>query len=208
MFQSIYKEKYMSFVSSIREEEKISFITLGPEGTSSYNTIVALKQQIKKLNPEISVDIVLKNNFDLVFQSLYEGKAMYAMVPAAYEKITEFFWEPSYENVFNFSYNTPLYGLVCRVNEDLEEKEELVVASCPAVEKLFNGLKESLAISEIPVRNLRTHSTTEAAKAVVDGKADLAITNESSAEKFGHAIKFISSKLNSQMLWCIFKKKV
>lgn len=207
MFKEISEQKYSNFVAELQAKDEVSFATLGPIGTSSYNTLLALFDEVKMINKNILLNIDLKDNFDLVYDELNQNKSMYAMVPAAYERVTDFFWSPQFENVYNFTYSTPLYGLVTTCENDYKEKDSLVVASCPAVEKLFYTLKEGLAIEDIPITYLRTHSTTEAALAVVEKKADLAITNESSVQEYEKDLVFISEKLSSQMLWCIFKKR-
>lgn len=207
MFKETTEQKYIDFVSALQKKDSVSFVTLGPIGTSSYNTLVALLDKIKNINVNISLSINLEDNFDYVYDALNENKTMYAMVPAAYERVTDFFWSPQFENVYNFTYRTPLYGLVSTYNNTLKKKENLVVATCPAVEKLFYSLKKNLDVDNIPISYMRTHSTTEAALAVVHKEADLAVTNESSVAEFKDELEFISEKLASEMLWCLFKKK-
>ena len=86
-------------------------------------------------------------------------------------------------------------------------KESLVVASCPAVAKLFDTLKKDSDINDNPITYIRTSSTAEAALAVMDQKADIAVTNETSTRKFSGELVFISPQKQSEMLWCVFKRK-
>jgi len=111
MFNDSAKKSIESLIDQIINN-RISFITLGPAGTSSHATLLALSEEIKRLRPDTDVEISLKNTFDEVYRiMLIENSESFALVPAAYERVTEFFWNSELENIYNFSYNTPRYGL-------------------------------------------------------------------------------------------------
>lgn len=207
MFNDSEKKSIESLIDQIINN-RISFITLGPTGTSSHATLLALSEEIKRLRPDTDIEISLKNTFDEVYRiMLVEDSESFALVPAAYERVTEFFWNSEFENIYNFSYHTPPYGLAVKKEFKKTNKESLVVASCPAVAKLFDTLKKDSDINDNPITYIKTSSTTEAALAVMNQKADVAVTNETSTRKFSGELVFISPQKQSEMLWCVFKRK-
>lgn len=60
-----------------------------------------------------------------------------ALVPSAYERVTDFFWDVSLENCLNFIFPTPQYGLVCKNEYQVQPDKNVTVATCHAVEHII-----------------------------------------------------------------------
>ncbi len=201
------KNKNDQFIQEFIEKNNIKISTLGPAGTSSSVTAEYLVKELKKVNEKCKSEIVLQNNFDLVFHDLFEGKADYALVPTAYEKVTDYFWCEQFYNVLNFIYCTPKYGVVSKMDFKVHDANVIKMASCPAVENMiyYNdmGIRK-----EIQIEIVHAHSTAEAVKFVCTGKADLGITNETSLnEHIGEGVKFISKLYQAEILWALFGRR-
>ena len=99
--------------------------TLGPKETSSEQTLNYLISQWKL--QQISVNSHLFDSFTELKESLLQDHVDLALVPHAYERINDFYMEPSFKLGFIFTYPTPVYGLAKRKNE------EIVLENCTLV---------------------------------------------------------------------------
>ncbi len=179
--------------------------TLGPQGTTSYFATQYFIEYIKKYNRHIEAEILLEEKFDIVTKDLLEGNVDLIIVPNAYEKITDMYWNPRLSNLFTFLLETPKYAIASRVGEDMKERQNFKLASCSPVLCLVDYFMEELNIPAESYEIIRANSTTRAAEMVENKVVDMAITNATSIED--RDLEFISSKLSAQVLWSIFCKK-
>ena len=61
-----------------------------------------------------------------------ETEMDFALVPSAYERVTDFFWDMKLENCMNFIFPTPQYGLVCKNDYHIDNNENITIATCHA----------------------------------------------------------------------------
>lgn len=193
-------------VEEVKWKDSIVIGTLGPHGTSSHRAINFILPYFKNENMECDCSIKLQNNFNGVFHDLDKEHIDYALVPTAYERVTDFFWYDKFQNVLNFIYETPPYGLVCRGDFDHENPPETVrIATCRAVENMLDYFYFS------PYRNcevVEVSSTTQAVMALLENKADVCITNQTSYDLHkDQGIRFISEKFKADIVWSLFKKQ-
>lgn len=204
---TIFANQYHDLITKILLKKDLSIGTLGPEATSSYQ---ALKFFISNLYAMRQLDYtkMLYDNFDGVLDGLLDRKIDLALVPSAYCDITRFFWHPNLKNVYTFSYPTPEYGIVAKMGYSIKENKHVCVSSCEPVKFLIDYLlKEEM--SEHEFTTVITPSTTTALQAMIDGKADIAITNRTSYKKYAinHELQFITDCFNTQMIWSVFANK-
>ncbi|RCX16333.1 hypothetical protein DFR58_11178 [Anaerobacterium chartisolvens] len=188
------------------QRKSVCIGTLGPVGTTSYNAAMYFYKYLKEIKNDLYIDIQLWDNFDLVFRYLLDKKVDLIVVPNAYEKITEMYWEPELKNLFSFLLETPAYGLATKRDEkDRVIKEKVRIASCRPVicliDKLIRGVIDSKEGYELVLAN----STTKAAEMVINGIAEYAVTNETSIEN--KELEFVSGTFSAEVLWSIFCKK-
>ncbi len=175
--------------------------TLGPKETSSEQTLNYLITQWKL--QDISVTSHLFNNFTELKESLLEDQVDLALVPHAYERINDFYMEPSFKLGFIFTYPTPVYGLAKRKNAELVLENCTLVthpAPFPLLPYLLPGYPNKTNIKVEFV-----NSTSAAAIQVKQGLADLAITNENALKE--NDLEFISQYDKIEMSWSLFHKK-
>ena len=186
--------------------DKVIIGTLGPVGTSSYNALQYLTEQLTNFKRNIVFENKLYDNFDEVLIAIISKDMDFALIPSAYRDITKYFWNPTLKNAFTFIYPTPKYGIVSKTDYVYIENSPVRIAVCEPVECLIDTMwsKENVGKSFVKII---TPSTTKALEAVIEGNADLAITNETSFAKYSstHEIKFISDCFDSQMVWCLFQ---
>lgn len=202
---NVFRVKAENFLSRTKGCN-IRLGTLGAEGTTSSLAARYLERILKEENGT-STDIVYYNNFEEVHLRLSWEEIDYALVPHAYERITDYYWDNTLEPILYFVYNTPRYGIYTRP-DNLNNAENLAgknkkIAACPAVYKLI-----SILIPQEEQENLKlekVNSTESAAWHVCNNICELAVTNESSAEKYG--LVNISEIYNVEMSWAVFSKK-
>lgn len=202
-----FKEQYNKMVDKIAPMTKLSIGTLGPESTSSYQ---ALLYYINNLDIEKQLDYQIKlyDNFTDCLNEIDDGKIDLALVPSAYGDITKFFWNPNLTSIYTFSFPTPEYGIVSKIGYNIKENNEIKVASCEPVKFLLYTLLDD-EIRKHEHSMIITESTTKALESLIDGEADIAITNKTSFKKYAdeHEIQFITECFSTEMVWSIFSKK-
>lgn len=207
MMHGMFQDQYSKMVNKIIMMAHLSIGTLGPETTSSYQ---ALAYYISNLSKRTYMDYktILYDTFDECLEAIVADRIDLALVPSAYGQITKFFWNPNLKNIYTFSFPTPEYGIVSRAGYDLKQNKRIRVASCEPVKFLLNILlNEEMALHEPSI--LITPSTTKALEAMLEGRADIAITNRTSFLKYAdtYEIEFITDCFNTQMIWCVFAQK-
>lgn len=202
-----FQMQYQQFMDEIGQKDCIRIGTLGPSGTSSEQAVMYLTAELNKISPQSQFKTLLWDDFAHVFRALEERQMDYALIPSAYENITDFFWNFHFKNVLNFIYHTPDYGLISKTDFELSSRTRLKVASCHAVKGILQYLTDGL-LHNMDVEIVNSRSTTEAAILVLEGKADVGITNETSFELYKEfGLKFISKKYNTHIVWCLFTNK-
>lgn len=192
--------------NALYNSEKICVGTLGPDGTSSEIAVQYLIRTFEKTNPKCRYLIKLYNTFDEVYEAMRNYKIDYALIPAAYEKISEFFWCPEFRPVLSFIYDTPKYGIVRKKNRSYKHKKCIKLATCPAAHMVFDYLMKDIK-QECEIHVITTNSTVESAALVMESKADFGVTNESSYKKYGDGeMEFITNTYSSRMIWTLFKQ--
>lgn len=197
------KNKLFSRIEGL--EGRFTIGTLGPKGTTSYQTCKFLIENLEGIFGKINVEIKLYKTFDLVFNSLLTKQSDFILLPNAYPKITEFYWDSNLELLYTFLASTPEYGIVKQVQSELLNKKYLTIATCKAVEHLLVDLLETTKYKEIHHEVIEAYSTTASLKLLLDDKVDLAITNTTSLNEIGNDnAKLISKTLSAEVLWSIF----
>jgi len=175
--------------------------TLGPKETSSEQTLNYLITQWQA--QEISVTGHLFGTFTDVKTSLLKNEIDLALVPHAYERINDFYMEPSFKLGFIFTYPTPVYGLAKRKNEEIILENCTLVTHPAPLPLLPYLLPGDLNQNKIKIKFV--NSTSVAAIHLKQGLADLAITNENALRE--HDLEFISQYGKIEMSWSLFYKK-
>lgn len=202
---SPFIEQFEKFKFELRHKSSLKIVTLGPVGTSSNCAALFLVDELSKVNSACNYSIDLKDNFNEVYEQLRCNKTDYALVPAAYERITDFFWCKDFSNVLSFIYETPKYGIISKNDYVFSKSIDVKIASCPAVEKIVNFIGKDIQ-ENYNLELVRTFSTAQAAEFVANGITDIGVTNESSYEIYkGKGIKFITPRYSAKILWVIFK---
>jgi prephenate dehydratase len=190
------KDKLFEF---IKKHNYIKISTLGPSGTSSW---VSTKYFIDCLleffnNETYRFSLELYDDFDDVINHLINRKADMIVVPNAYEKIKDLYWDLRLNYIFTYIYDTPQYGLAAKYPYDFDQDRIYRIASCPAVftliEQLIPGIQHTI---------IEVSSTSMAAKYVCDDMADLAVTNETSAKI--HELNFVTQTFKAGIPWSVF----
>lgn len=186
------------------EKNKVVIGTLGPDSTSSVQAAKYLCENIGDID---KYDFKLFADFKSLLEAIRKGDEIdFALVPSAYERITDFFWDAGLENCLNFIFPTPQYGLVCKNGYRLNLDKNVTVATCHAVENIIEELSEGV-IKENNVVKIITPSTTTALQEVLKGNADMAVTNETSFNVYKkEGIKFMFHKYNAKIVWCLFRR--
>ncbi len=202
-----FYEQYDYFFRELSSNGIIRIGTLGPKGTSSEQALKYLIANITNCKHKIEYEIYLMNNFTNVYESLDNGRISYALIPTAYERITDFFWNNNFINNLNFIFPTPEYGMVCKNSYKPISNRKIKIACCPAVENIIEYLSDG-ELQEGQIERVKTNSTTEALVCLINNDVDLAVTNRTSFELYADKeIKFISKTYKAIIVWALFKRK-
>ena len=201
MFEQFVRQ-YLEILKYASLNDKFIIGTLGPSGTSSYE---ALQYFLDYLNHDekIQYDCKLYDTFDEVLDALLSQQIIFALVPSAYCDITKYFWNPKLKNVMNFIHPTPKYGIASKIDYTPETSHAVKISTCKAVECFIDMFFQDENIKIIKVIK---PSTTKSLEALLAGEVELAVTNETSFEKYSdqYRIKFITEPFDAQMVWSLF----
>lgn len=202
---SPFIQQFEAIKNACFHKSKVILGTMGPESTSS---VQAAKYFCKGIGGDIQYEFKLYSDFMQVLNGIKGEETIdFVLVPSAYERITDFFWDAKLENCMSFIFPTPKYGLVCLKNKRIDFSNYISIATCPAVEHIMGELSDGI-IDEDKVKKIITPSTTTALEKVINGYADLAITNETSFDYYkDKGIKFIFKQYNAEIVWCLFKRR-
>jgi bacilysin biosynthesis protein BacA len=179
---------------------------LGPEATSSEQAALAF---IGRCFPVFPVELQLFGTFPELKHAVDLAVADYAVVPAASKEIRDFYFDLQLQKAYlvAFPHPTPPYGVVTQGNapiDTLPPGSRLVTHEAPLslVEQL-GRLVPGVDFSSFRIDLVS--STSVAAQLVAEGAADLAITNEQAARKFGLAFQINVGP--TDMDWVVFVRK-
>jgi prephenate dehydratase len=154
-------------------------VTLGPPGTTSEEaaeTFGAVLQREFGVEPAVR----LKDSFEEAVARVLDGLDLAVLVPSAYGGVAPFYMHPRLELAAVFVRRTPEYGVAERPNEPVPLTVRVVAH--PATYCLVDYLlPASCRAAEV----VGVSSTSRAAQLVASREADLAVTNQPSAERHG-----------------------
>ncbi|MFF4188220.1 prephenate dehydratase domain-containing protein [Streptomyces sp. NPDC001691] len=171
--------------------------TLGPPGTSS--EVAAKRYAVQMTGPDgPRVDIRLYDTYEEAGEALRAGEVSHIVVANAYKAVFQFYMDPAVDLAGVFVMDTPLYGIAKR-RDSGPVPDVPVISSHPSPEPIIAQL---LPERHETFKVIHEDSTSAAARAVVDGSADLALTTLPAAQL--HGLEFISRTRPIRMVWSVF----
>jgi ABC-type amino acid transport substrate-binding protein len=176
----------------------VSIATLGPAGTSSE---AAARRAGELLMEAVgrSADVELHPSFEGAADAVRAGDADAVVVANAYSRINDVYMDPELRLSCAFVMPTPDYGIAARPGAPVPLATRLTTH--PAPRRL---IAELLPPGFVVRETLDVASTSEAARMVAEGEADLALTNEPSIVH--HHLRFVSRTRPILMLWSVFTR--
>lgn len=173
------------------------FATLGPEYTSSQ----AAAQYVSKFVGTVEA-VRLFPSFEEAADAVRQGNADLFVVAHAYSEISRFYMNPDFDLFGVFLYDTPSYGLATQPGQKVVWSEKPRIVTHPAPLPLLKYLAPG---REFVVEIVR--STSEAALAVHQGKADIALTNANAVSAYH--LEWIDGAIYGpiRMSWSAFSRK-
>ncbi|MFF2518404.1 prephenate dehydratase domain-containing protein [Streptomyces sp. NPDC058086] len=167
--------------------------TLGPAGTSSEKAAERLRSRVAQ-----DAKIHLYDTYEGAHTALRDGEVTHVVVANAFTDIHEFYMDGALALSDVFVMDTPLYGIVKRPTDvTLPEAPKLISHPSP-VPLISELLPSGLKLGGVSTAD----STSSAARAVAEGKFDLAMTTEPAAELYG--LEFVSRRRPIRMVWSVF----
>lgn len=185
-------------LSSMLSVKPLEIATLGPSGTSSEASAKYLLFSLEDKSGKYS----LYPSYEEAYESLILGTSNLLLVANAYKGIDKFYMSHDILFLFPFIFETPLYGVAKRRNEEVDLKRRLVIATHHAPSYLLPWFLSGL---DVEYEMVFVNSTSEAAAKLQDGKVDLCLTTIHAAEKYNG--EFISPMRTILMLWSVFGTK-
>lgn len=171
--------------------------TLGPPGTSS--EVAAKRYGLRMTGPDgPPVDIRLYDTYEDAGEALRLREVSHIVVANAYKAVYQFYMDPNVELAGVFVMDTPLYGIAMRRGAG-PVPDVPIIASHPSPEPIIAQL---LPDPHATYKVIHHDSTSAAARAVVDGTSDLALTTTPAAQL--HGLEFISRTRPIRMVWSVF----
>jgi prephenate dehydratase len=178
-------------------DQPASIGTLGPPGTSS--EVASKRYAVQMTGPDgPPVGIRLFDTYEEAGEALHAREVTHIVVANAYKGIYQFYMDPAVELAGVFVMDTPLYGIAMR-SESETVPDVPIIASHPSPEPIISQL---LPDQHATYKVIHQDSTSAAARAVVDGSCDLALTTLPAARL--HGLKFISRTRPIRMVWSVF----
>ncbi|MFI6644605.1 hypothetical protein [Streptomyces sp. NPDC050504] len=171
--------------------------TLGPPGTSS--EVASKRYAVQMTGPDgPPVATRLYDTYEEAGEALRAREVSHIVVANAYKGIYQFYMDPSVELAGVFVMDTPLYGLATRRGAG-PVPDVPIIASHPSPEPIIAQL---LPDPHATYKVIHYDSTSAAARAVVDGSSDLALTTTPAAHL--HGLEFVSRTRPIRMVWSVF----
>ncbi|MBB4889567.1 hypothetical protein WEB32_33060 [Streptomyces netropsis] len=175
--------------------------TLGPPGTSS--EVAATQFARRSAGPDGPAAAVrLFDTYEEAGAALRAADVAHVVVANAYKAINHFYMDPALELTNVFVMDTPLYGLAVRRGAT-PVPDSPTIATHPAPEPIIAQL---LSRKHTTHKVLHSTSTSAAARAALDGTADLALTTGPCAALYD--LEFISRTRPIRMVWSVFARSV
>ena len=187
----------------ISSSDEIKIGSLGPEGTTTYEATKYFIDYLASEGIKTKITLCLWNNFYDIHKALVDNLVDLIIIPNPFENITQIYWDKDVDLAFGFVLESPFYGLAVK-DERVLEKKHLKIATGPAVNHLILKLGDDI-LKEHTYELYKVNSTTEAAMAVHDEKADIAMTNQTSVDRVN--VKFITELIQAKIIWSVFKRK-
>ena len=188
---------YSSYCNLSKTLDYEKLVVLGPKRTSSYycatefmkNNLINFKQ------------IVLKNNFDDVYEYLSINKNSIALIPNAWKGINEFYIDNQLEIFASFLLDTKPYSIAGYKKSLNEYNKKIKIATHPApLQMIKNYIPHNIEYEIIIVE-----STEKAAKLVKTKEVDICLSNELAIKHY--ELNILSEPFTITMLWSLFKHK-
>jgi prephenate dehydratase len=176
----------------------LAVATLGPPGTSSELAARHVSDVVERSCGR-RARVVLHGSFEAAATAVRHGDADAVVVANAYEHVNELYMDPRFALAGAFIMSTPVYGLVARPETPIPLSARIVTH--PAPKRLISDLlPPGILVGEV----VPAASTSEAARIVCAGQADLALTNETS--RGAYELRFVSRTRPIEMLWSVFTR--
>ncbi|MDR6226018.1 prephenate dehydratase domain-containing protein [Desmospora profundinema] len=192
---SIWEQQLEPLIAKLRAFPQIRMSTLGPEGTSSE----AAAQYLIAHLPDKQVECTLYPTYEEAFEDLVNNRSNLFIVANAYQGIDQFYMSLKVRFLLPFVFETPLYGVAAKLRSPWLNKSPLTISTHHAPSSLIPWFLPHL---KKEYELIPAHSTSEAARKVQRGEADLCITTANACRKYG--LEFISRTRRIVMLWSVF----
>lgn len=183
----------------------IKLVTMGPKGTTSSMAAEYLKKYALNNMNAASVEIMLYDTFESAAVELKKENADFILLPNAYGKMTNFYWDITLELIFTFIIQTPEYGIAAMSLDSVKLKDHVTIATCKAVEHLVSEMWPKLGMEEKDYTIIEAYSTKKSLMLLEEGKVDFALTNDTSL--VGSNAYFITDTMHTEVLWSVFMQK-
>ena len=185
--------------------KKIKLVTMGPKGTTSSMAAEYFKKYALNNMNAADVEIMLYDTFESASIELKKENADFILLPNAYGKMTNFYWDITLELMFTFIIQTPEYGIATIDVDKVKLKNHVTIATCKAVEHLVSGMWSALGMNEKDYTIVEAYSTKKSLMLLEEGKVDFALTNDTSL--IGSDAFFITDTMHTEVLWSVFMQK-
>lgn len=192
---------FWTFVGSVDKLSQIRVATLGPEGTSSEAAALYLLNSLGLLPWEQrkNQEYLLFPSYEEAFEQVVTGNAEMLLVANAYKGIDKFYMSSMVRLSLPFIFETPLYGIAKRPDNELPIDRPVTIATHHAPSSLIPWF---LSGHDLKYEIVAANSTSDAAIKVVHGETDLCVTTLPSTCRYG--VEFISPLRPIRMLWSVF----
>lgn len=205
-FLSKFLAQRKNLIDMLTGKKEISIGTLGPEGTTSHFATACFIDYLQDINSSTQYETKLFDDFDLVYEALKSETVDMIVIPNAYERITEMYWDSALKNLFSFLQETPIYGIAAKNGQKINTgNRKIRIASCRPVFCLIPQIMKDIDGSGQGYEIIPTLSTTKAAEALLNDEVDYALTNETSIKTSD--LEFISTTSSAEVLWSVFSLK-
>lgn len=195
------KDRMASYIHG----RECKIVTMGPQGTTSSQAARYFQNYaINELGAD-SMKISLYDTFEIALKELKGGDPDFIILPNAYNKMTNFYWDNKLELMFTFIIQTPEYGIAALDMDTVSEKQKISIATCKAVEHLVSDMWNELNLQDKEYTIVEAYSTTKSLMLLEEGRVDFALTNNSSMEN-SNAF-FVTQTIHTEVLWSVFMVK-
>ncbi|MFG2584850.1 prephenate dehydratase domain-containing protein [Streptomyces malaysiensis] len=189
------------FITLLRPDpgETTAVGTLGPSGTSSEVAATLLAHRLATPGGA-TAPVRLFDTYEEAGAALHAREVTHVVVANAYKAVHHFYMDQALDLSDVFVMDTPLYGIAVRRDAGPVPVSP-TVASHPSPVPIIDQLLSSQHTS---YKVIHCDSTSAAARAAVEGTADLALTTVPAAEL--HGLEFISRTRPIRMVWSVFTR--